>query len=187
LRFTPNSLNAAPGSFVVFQFYPSLHSVTQSSFSDPCHPLNSTSIFSGFVSSSSGPSSRIFTVPIINPDPIYLYCSQPSHCESGMVMAINAPVTGNTLGAYQSAAEGASDSTSPSSQPQGGNFGPTPDGTCGGTGGYTCSGSQGGIQPCCSSGGFWWVASCFAFFCIHLVMYQFSNSILVALMKLIAD
>ncbi|KAF2432654.1 hypothetical protein EJ08DRAFT_577191, partial [Tothia fuscella] len=30
----------------------------------------------------------------------------------------------------------------------------TPDGSCGGTRGYTCTGSQGGIQPCCSSGGF---------------------------------
>jgi len=149
----------APGNNIVFQFYPGHHSVTQSSFSDPCHPLSANSIYSGFVDSSDGPAAQDFTVPITSTDPIYIYCGYRSHCQSGMVMAINPPSSGNTLNAYRSAAAGASGSTNPA-QVQGGTLGPppgsvSPDGSCGGYMSYTCSGSQNGIQPCCSASGFW--------------------------------
>jgi len=55
-----------------------------------CNPM-SGGIYSGFVPSSSGGSSTIFTITISNTDPIWLYCSQGSHCTDGMAMVINPP------------------------------------------------------------------------------------------------
>lgn len=34
-----------------------------------------------------------------------MYCSQAQHCQSGMVMAINAPTTGHTFASFQSKAK----------------------------------------------------------------------------------
>jgi plastocyanin len=155
LSFTPDTIIASPGSRISFQFSPGHHAVTQSSFSDPCHPLSSSSIFSGFVDDTN----QIWTIPVVDTDPIYLYCSAPFHCQIGMVMVINPPATGGTVDAYRSAAGGAGASTYPS-QVQGGTFGAfsvSPDGSCGGVNSYTCMGSQRGIQPCCSASGFWYV------------------------------
>lgn len=56
LTFSPDTLNVAAGDKVEFHFFPGDHSVTQASFDNPCHPLNSSSFFSGFVSPSSGES-----------------------------------------------------------------------------------------------------------------------------------
>lgn len=56
LTFDPDTLNVAAGDKVEFHFFPGDHSVTQASFDNPCHPLNSSSFFSGFVSPSSGES-----------------------------------------------------------------------------------------------------------------------------------
>ena len=55
LTFSPNSVVVAPGKSVVFQFYPGNHSLVEGSFDKPCQPLSSTSFYSGFVDSSSGP------------------------------------------------------------------------------------------------------------------------------------
>jgi plastocyanin len=60
LTFSPDTLTVSPGDKVEFHFYPGgPHSVTQSSFANPCHPLNDTSIFSGFVPATSGESVRL--------------------------------------------------------------------------------------------------------------------------------
>jgi hypothetical protein len=96
--------------------------VTQSSFADPCHPL-SNGFFSSFVPTSSSPSGTTFTILINDTKPIWIYCGQTanSHCQSGMVAAINAPATGNTLEAFIAKAKNATASTSPpSSAPLGG-------------------------------------------------------------------
>ena len=45
-----------------------------------------------------------FTIQLNDTDPIYYYCAQAKHCENGMVGAINAPTTGNTLAKYAAAA-----------------------------------------------------------------------------------
>lgn len=91
------------------------HTVTQSSFKDPCHPLSSGGFFSGFVPTKDSPSSTTFTITVQNSNPIWFYCSQTvgSHCQKGMVGAINAPATGNTLDAFIRIATNATQSTAP--------------------------------------------------------------------------
>ncbi|KAF7549913.1 hypothetical protein G7Z17_g6070 [Cylindrodendrum hubeiense] len=116
LTFDPESTTAAVGDTVEFHFYPMAHSVAQSSFAAPCEPLNSTSFFSGPVAVSSGVSDTVFTVTIENEDPIWYYCATGSHCQSGMVGAINAATTGSkTVKKYAEAAADASDNVAPSS------------------------------------------------------------------------
>lgn len=54
--FDPDTLKVAPGGKVEFHFYPGNHSVAQASFSKPCHPMNDSSFFSGFIAPTTGES-----------------------------------------------------------------------------------------------------------------------------------
>ncbi|KAF8201470.1 hypothetical protein BJ912DRAFT_945439 [Pholiota molesta] len=83
------------------------HSVTQSSFANPCTYLaadasNSSSVAgfdSGLVLAST------FTINVTDTQPIWFHCKQLTHCGIGMVGAINAPSSGNnTYQAFLSAA-----------------------------------------------------------------------------------
>lgn len=56
LSFDPDTITAAPGDMVEFHFYPGNHSVAQASFDNPCHPMSSSSFFSGFVGATGGES-----------------------------------------------------------------------------------------------------------------------------------
>ena len=38
--------------------------------------------------------------------PVWVYCKQANHCRQGMVLAINAPSTGNTFDAFLANAKG---------------------------------------------------------------------------------
>ncbi|KAK4689036.1 hypothetical protein P7C73_g1073, partial [Tremellales sp. Uapishka_1] len=96
LQFSPSTVTAASGDTVQFTFDGD-HSVTQSSFADPCKA-------SGF--SSGVMASGTYTVTVNDTNPIWIFCSVPGHCQTGMVMAINAPTTGQTFAAFQDAAEG---------------------------------------------------------------------------------
>ncbi|KAF8539547.1 hypothetical protein BDD12DRAFT_837679 [Trichophaea hybrida] len=63
LIFTPDDIKADVGSFVEFQFYPSNHSVAESSFDSPCEPLTgSQTIFSGFQPVSKGTTDVSFLI-----------------------------------------------------------------------------------------------------------------------------
>jgi plastocyanin len=88
--FSPNTTTAAAGDTVTFHFYPAKHSVVQAAFASPCEPL-AGGFFSGFVPTSSGESMTTFMITVNNTKPIWFYCSQAKHCQSGMVGAINAP------------------------------------------------------------------------------------------------
>ena len=89
LTFSPNTTTAAAGDTVTFHFYPQKHSVVQAAFASPCEPL-AGGFFSGFVPTSSGESMTTFMITVNNTKPIWFYCSQGKHCQSGMVGAINA-------------------------------------------------------------------------------------------------
>lgn len=122
LTYLPNDIKAAVGDSVEFSFFPKNHTVTQSSFAQPCHPL-ANGFFSSFVPTTSSPSGTTFTILVNDTKPIWLYCGQTTgnHCQSGMVAAINAPTTGNTLAAFVALAKNATTSTSPpGSAPVGG-------------------------------------------------------------------
>ncbi|KAI9445999.1 Cupredoxin [Lactarius indigo] len=115
LAFSPSSVNASVGDTVSFVFYPKNHTVTQSSFAAPCQPLAS-GIDSGFqpvaVGATQAPS---FSITVNATTPLWFYCRQTSHCESGMVFAIN-PTANKSFEAFQATAKASSaDGTPPSS------------------------------------------------------------------------
>ncbi|KAH6668382.1 Cupredoxin, partial [Halenospora varia] len=114
LRYSPNNITAKVGTAIEFNFFPNNHSVVQSSFANPCHPL-AGGFFSSFVPTKSSPSGTSFTVIVNDTSPIWFYCSQTSssHCQSGMVGSINAPSSGNTLEAFITLVENSTASTSP--------------------------------------------------------------------------
>jgi len=114
LTYTPNDITASPGDSVEFDFFPKNHTVTQSSFSDPCHPL-AGGFFSGFVPTNASTLGSTFTITVKDTKPVWIYCSQTvgGHCQAGMVAAINAPKTGNTLAAFTNLAKNATASTFP--------------------------------------------------------------------------
>ncbi|KIW04749.1 uncharacterized protein PV09_04475 [Verruconis gallopava] len=143
LKFSPESLVVSPGNKVVFEFYPGGHAVAQSSFQAPCVPQDASSIFSGFIDSSSGPASKVFTLTVNSTDPIWLYCPQVGHCQAGMVGVINPPANGQTLDQYRLAAANTGHSSAPSNA-QGGILGPANSATtsASGTSGSTSTPSR---------------------------------------------
>jgi plastocyanin len=113
ITFSPNNLRVDPGTMVQFQFWPKVsispvtsfgdgrsltfakqnHSVVRSSFSKPCMPIEestpgATGFFSGFMPIQQ--TLGIFTILVNDTKPIWFYCSQYKHCQSGMVGVINA-------------------------------------------------------------------------------------------------
>lgn len=112
-QFIPPSFNATNGTVVTFKFTgaPGNHTVTQSTFADPCDPV-AGGFDSGWVFVP--PTPALAETPEWNltitddTKPIWFFCKQllPSpHCAAGMVGAINAPATGKTFQAFQTAAK----------------------------------------------------------------------------------
>ncbi|KAE9367873.1 hypothetical protein N431DRAFT_349719, partial [Stipitochalara longipes BDJ] len=96
LVFTPAEVQANPGDILQFQFSQINHTVTQSTFAEPCQPIQASDasaagIHSGFVPVSAGASTVMtFDVPVNDTKPLFIYCAQGPHCQLGMVMAVNA-------------------------------------------------------------------------------------------------
>ncbi|KFY15531.1 hypothetical protein V492_01929 [Pseudogymnoascus sp. VKM F-4246] len=94
LTFSPNNLQAEVGDMVQFQFGVGNHTVTQSTFDAPCLPMgagsNTTAISTGFMPvAADATTAPLYTIPIVDKTPIWLYCAQGKHCQNGMVMVIN--------------------------------------------------------------------------------------------------
>ncbi|KAI9445221.1 hypothetical protein H4582DRAFT_1914076 [Lactarius indigo] len=111
--YTPNNINASVGDTVQFTFNPKNHTVTQSTFANPCAPL-SAGFDSGFnpVAVGTASSFPIFNITVNDTNPIWVYCRQGentpvSHCGKGMVFAVNPGVNGtsNSFAAFQAAAK----------------------------------------------------------------------------------
>lgn len=114
LTFSPNTVTANVGDVVNFVYYPKNHTVTQSSFAAPCQPL-ANGIDSGFqpvaANATQVPS---FSMTVNVTTPLWFYCRQTGHCESGMVFAVN-PTQNKTFDAFQATAKASSaDGTPPS-------------------------------------------------------------------------
>ncbi|KAF8623521.1 hypothetical protein AX15_006298 [Amanita polypyramis BW_CC] len=129
LAFSPTNVTASAGDVLVFAFEPKNHTVTQSTFSNPCTKANSSAIDSGFqpVSSASA-SSPTFRVTVNDTKPLWFYCAQTlpaNHCRAGMVFAVNPPANetfvqfqGNAKnGGSSNSTTGNSTSTSSSAAP----------------------------------------------------------------------
>ncbi|KAK5997226.1 Extracellular serine-rich protein [Cladobotryum mycophilum] len=159
LQYWPENIVAAPGSFVQFQFWVGNHTVTQSDFDHPCQPISQIDstkegVWSGFVpAAASADKGEIptYTVQVNDTKPIWLFCSQGKHCQSGMAMVINQNTTANSsrcLSSYKSAAAGV---TIPSDSGSGGSGGGDSS-SGGGNGGY--GGGYGGPQGGYNSTGY---------------------------------
>jgi hypothetical protein len=82
--------------------YSENHSVVQSTFDQPCVPIQNvmpnmtTAFFSGFMptNASAMATSKVltYTIRVMDAKPVWFYCSQAKHCQGGMVGAINAYV-----------------------------------------------------------------------------------------------
>jgi len=102
LKFDPQQVTAQKGDVVNFQFRGGNHTVTQSSFANPCAWQFNTAtqqngFNSGFVpfSATSG-SVGVYSLEITQTEnPIWFFCGRPPHCKGGMYGAINAPTTGD--------------------------------------------------------------------------------------------
>jgi len=105
LTFNPANVTAPNGTLVTFFFPKSVaHSVTQSSFGEPCTYLAASGDSpDGFDSGLT--QATQFTINITDDaTPIWYYCKQITHCGQGMVGSINAPSSGNTYEAFKAAA-----------------------------------------------------------------------------------
>jgi plastocyanin len=113
LAYTPNNIKANPGDSVTFEFRQKNHTVTQSTFANPCRALTLTSttgqvgLDSGFMPVPDGSVSYPeWTVPINDTAPLWFYCKQGNHCGQGMVLAINSVDSGpNSFSAFQAKAK----------------------------------------------------------------------------------
>jgi len=119
ITFTPDSITAAPGELVQFQFYPQNHSVAQSTFANPCEPMPLTNGTEGFWSgfmpvSSTDTTMPVFSVLVKDTNPIWFYCAADKHCQAGMSGVINPPdSTSKTLALYRAAAANVADTGIP--------------------------------------------------------------------------
>jgi len=124
LTFSPNSVTAAQGSKVVFQFFQAGHTVTQADFNAPCVPSNATGAINSGLSSTGSGAQSFFTIDVTSTDPIWFYCAQVGHCQAGMVGVINPPASGTeSIDAFASAAKAVAASNAIPSNVQGGTFG----------------------------------------------------------------
>lgn len=98
LTYAPSKLSPQPGDFVQFQFHAGNHTVSQSTFAEPCQPVamhsNVTGFHSGFLPVAASASQGMlptYTIKVNNTNPLWIYCAQGPHCQRGMVMVINEP------------------------------------------------------------------------------------------------
>ncbi|KAG6911862.1 hypothetical protein DXG01_000109 [Tephrocybe rancida] len=94
LVFDPPFVAAQPRDTIVFEFQQKNHTVTQSSFADPCRKLASGGFDSDFVPVADSVTSNYptWSITVNDTNPIWAYCRQKlpsSHCGTGMVFAIN--------------------------------------------------------------------------------------------------
>jgi len=147
LTFNPPSVMAAQGDTVTFEFRAKNHSVTQSTFADPCKIMTTPAagVNSGFQAVKNGTTTFAqwsFTVDN-GTAPLWFYCAQKTpvnHCQMGMVFAVN-PTADKTYEMYLANAK-ASNSTAP----------PPPGGASGapgasGAAGAGAPGASGGAAP----------------------------------------
>jgi hypothetical protein len=112
---------------VAFNFVSQNHSVASSNANTPCQP-EANAIFSDFQPIAApaangrnrGKNNRrqaatntpTFMVPVVDNQPMYIYCSQAQHCQQGMVMVINPP-NAQAVQQYASKAAKARNNVSP--------------------------------------------------------------------------
>lgn len=96
LIFNPPILQVAQGSRVHFDFLGQNHTLTESTFYNPCTKLQGTDVDTDFNNANPDdiPNFRPFDFTFASAEPRFFYCKQASgtpnsHCGKGMVFAVN--------------------------------------------------------------------------------------------------
>ncbi|EIN08042.1 hypothetical protein PUNSTDRAFT_53336 [Punctularia strigosozonata HHB-11173 SS5] len=115
LKYDPETINASIGDTVLFNFHQKNHTVTQSSFANPCQPLEG-GFDSGFVPVGDDVVDNfpVAQLTVTSEDPTWIFCRQSNHCQQGMVFAIN-PTADKTFDAFQQAAIASGNNTASAS------------------------------------------------------------------------
>jgi len=97
--YTPPTVTANVGDFVLFKFVAGNHTVTQSPFAKPCTQIwlndeGHPGVDTGFVLPK-GNNTPIVELRVNDTLPMWLFCQQAKHCNNGMVMVINPPADGS--------------------------------------------------------------------------------------------
>ena len=126
LTYEPSNVAAAAGDTILFRFESKNHTVTRSTFANPCDAVEADAFGSGFRPvAGAAPETLEYTLLVNNTEPVWAYCAQGNHCQQGMVFSINAPTTGDqTFEAFQEAAR-ASDSDDEPASPSGSSGSPS--------------------------------------------------------------
>jgi len=125
LTFSPPFISALPRDTVVFEFHQKNHTVTQSSFDDPCRKLDQngvTGFDSGFLPVADGATDfPTWNFTVTDTAPVWAYCRQrtpASHCGAGMVFAINSDESsGRNFAAFQNVAKALNGTAAAASAP----------------------------------------------------------------------
>ncbi|KAJ4299515.1 hypothetical protein N0V90_004760 [Kalmusia sp. IMI 367209] len=108
--FAPNSVVAAVGDIVQFQFSNGNHTATQSTLEAPCTPLGG-GVNSGHIPFQDGQTDvGTFNMVVASTDPMFIFCSTGPHCQEGQVMIIN-PTSAQQVVDFVKAAQGTNKST----------------------------------------------------------------------------
>jgi len=114
LNYNPQTVTAAVGDTVEFIFMAKNHTATQSTFAAPCEPM-SGGIDSGFmVVAPNATQVPSMTITVNDTTPLWFFCRQTTHCEKGMVFAVN-PTANKTYQAFQAAANASAPDGTPAS------------------------------------------------------------------------
>jgi plastocyanin len=114
LVYTPSNISANVGDTVQFFFNPKNHTVSQSSFTEPCKTIQG-GLDSEFTQPTNVSLTTVgFQFVVNDTKPLWFYCEQTTHCKKGMVFAVNANEN-KTFAAFLQNALNSNSSSSPSS------------------------------------------------------------------------
>ncbi|RPA86253.1 hypothetical protein BJ508DRAFT_411434 [Ascobolus immersus RN42] len=102
LRYDPAFVRALPGDIIRFEFLAKNHTLTQSSFDNPCTALDAPdAIKSGFRPNPNNECGKeVLEITVKDEKPMWFYCGQGNHCSVGMVFAVNPEKEGKTYSAF---------------------------------------------------------------------------------------
>jgi len=102
--YTPTSVMAAVNDVISFQFVSDNHTVTQSTFMTPCAmmPMGSDTGFNQVVAAGAT-TFPTYNYTVATTSPLWFYCRQGTHCQQGMVFAVN-PTANETYATFQAKA-----------------------------------------------------------------------------------
>ncbi|KEP47425.1 putative plastocyanin-like domain protein [Rhizoctonia solani 123E] len=105
LRYNPEYVSAGVGDYIKFEFHPKNHTVTESSFNQPCNRIDG-GFRTGFVPVPPDTKAHFPTkvFKVTDNKPHWFYCGQIDHCPAGMVFAVNPPHKGNTFHKFKETA-----------------------------------------------------------------------------------